>query len=187
MPEGKKSIGLGSFGDELGLRCHCGHLLSLSAWLGIYLSRAQDGHHHQTHECTGAWLLVTPHLLYVEIWIICQGAALFVKVSVLQREADRAPLRVNCKRLVIWSTVWTRPGRRRLSSAGVTVQADPPWRLDSTRVKGWLGALLCRGEDDGLCDSIPWYLPWMDFFSSLLYFSWMLKPFGKRENGIFFC
>ena len=32
---GRKSIGLGSFGDERGLRCHCGHLLSLSVWFGI--------------------------------------------------------------------------------------------------------------------------------------------------------
>lgn len=42
MHEGEKSIGLGSFGDKLGLQCHCGHLSSPSTQLGIYHSVAID-------------------------------------------------------------------------------------------------------------------------------------------------
>ena len=39
--EGEKSIGLESFGDKLGLRCHCGHLLSPSAQLLAFITASQ--------------------------------------------------------------------------------------------------------------------------------------------------
>lgn len=98
MPEGKKSIGLGSFGDKLGLRCHCGHLLSFSAKLGIYLSPAQDGHHQQTHKCTGVWLIVTSHILPSicgDFNNLSRSSPVCLRVCTSEGKADRAPLRVN--------------------------------------------------------------------------------------------